>query len=523
MSFYKKLNMIAKKCIKNGLWLYPLSFIVLGTVLFKVAIAPSMKRDICLYASVVPVILFQIHLRTKPSSEAATYEREKAKRPPVQESMLYKLPVGVVFGRWRGRYVCKAIDVDGHITIIGGSGSGKSSAFAIPTLINCIKNKLCHIFALDIKGELHTKSIKNGTSGIYIFDPQDRKHSYGWNPFYRLGEDSTKQEILETMQEIAHSLIPMSSDEKNPFWKLSARSLLTGLMIYFYRNGNNSFVKVVDQILGNPIKESVLQVKKRAEKDSNEYKYLSQFFDMADETLGGIVSEMSIHITIFSNDQDIRYALQREKCISPETVEDGDVFISIKEEKLTAYNDVLRLIINQQFSFLERRSEDAEIQILFMIDELARIVSAGKLERLMDGARTLRSRHVTLILITQSLESLYTAYSEHEVTDLISNCPYLLVLSATSTKTQKAIIEWCGKYKQTRQSWSGYGLDTRITTSFEDRDIVEPSDLVALPQTGEAILISPNGYNRIQKVPYYKDSFFKPIAEEIKFYNEQED
>lgn len=95
----------------------------------------------------------------------------------------------------------------------------------------------------------------------------------------------------------------------------------------------------------------------------------------------------------------------------------------------------MQLIINQTLSQLEKRPEDSE-PVIFVIDELPRILSAGKLDRLLDGARTLRSRKVCLFLITQSTEALMSAFTENEVADLISNCPYVIVLSASSSKTQ---------------------------------------------------------------------------------------
>ena len=120
---------------------------------------------------------------------------------------------------------------------------------------------------------------------------------------------------------------------------------------------------------------------------------------------------------------------------------------------------------------------------------------------------------------TQSTEALMSAFTENEVADLISNCPYIIVLSASSTKTQKSVCAWCGKYKVRKQSWSGSGKDRKSTISYEEKDILEPVDLMTLQNSGEAILISPYGYNRVQKAPYYKDKILKPMADEIIKYN----
>ena len=197
---------------------------------------------------------------------------------------------------------------------------------------------------------------------------------------------------------------------------------------------------------------------------------------------------------------------------------DYSIYLTIKEEKLSSYHTVLQLILNQTLCELEKRPEDAE-PILFLIDELPRILSAGKLEKLLDGIKTLRSRHVRLMLVTQSLEALCTAYSENEAIDLISNCNYKIILDASSVKTQKMICEWVGKYKERRLSDSN-GKSRQTTTSYEEKDILQPSDLITLAQSGELILISPYGYHRIKKCPYYADRYFKPLADEIMQHNQ---
>ena len=231
--------------------------------------------------------------------------------------------------------------------------------------------------------------------------------------------------------------------------------------------------------------------------------------------------ELSNHINIFASDADIRFALRDNYLkLSPEDIENKiSVFISIKEEKLTSYYDMMQLIINQMLAELEKRREDSH-RVIFIIDELARLVSSGKLERLMDAARTLRSRKVVLFLVTQSMESLMSAYSENEVTDLKDNCAYTVVLSAHSPKTQKMIQNWCGTYKDKRTSWSGDYFNRTAHYSYEEKNIVEPSDLMSLPLSGDLILISPYGYNRISKTPYYSDKILKQLADEVKNYNE---
>lgn len=445
-------------------------------------------------------------------------EKKKAMYPEVPKSLICHVkPQGIVLGKYHQRYVCKEIGDDAHYLIIGGSGSGKSSALVIPTLL---VNQTVPAFVIDIKGELSRLTQKKGDKNVRIFNPNDRM-SYGYDPFCRLTKNSNEQEIYETMQMITFSLIPLSSSVKDPFWKTSARNMLCGLLIYYYKQGKHNLVDIIDVILGKPILETVLDIMKLASPQSVEYRYLVQFSDMAEETLSGVFAEMANNLIIFSNDQDIRFAFKNNpaKCSAKDLKEGYSIYIVIREDKLAAYSHILQCIINQTLEELEKRPENAA-PILLLIDELPRILSAGKLHRLLDASRTLRSRNVRLMLVTQSVEALMTVYTENEVVDLISNCAYKIILDASSQKTQHMVGEWCGKYKEKKKSWNGTGSKQKTGITYEEKPIVEPSDLMTLAQSGDAILISPYGYHRIQKAPYYKDTYLKGLADAVAKHNQ---
>ena len=63
-------------------------------------------------------------------------------------------PCGVVFGKQGESYITKPEDMDGHVLVVGGVGSGKSACVAIPTLRTWRER----VFAIDIKGELYEKT-----------------------------------------------------------------------------------------------------------------------------------------------------------------------------------------------------------------------------------------------------------------------------------------------------------------------------------------------------------------------------
>lgn len=340
--------------LKSGLWLQPVTMVF---IICLMGDAWKQQTLGCLLLSIIPVILLyffrlQGSIKDDPEKPGAMY-------PAVDKELLRQEPRDgdFVIGRYKGQYVCQSIMEDAHYLILGGSGSGKSSCIIIPTLL-C--NPDSSSFVLDIKGELSEKAVKAGDVRIRIFNPQDRGQ-WGYDPFFNLKDSSTEQEQFEVMQSISFSLISLPADLKDPFWKNSARNMLTGLFLYHYRQGRHDMAAIVDEILGRPIADSISDVMEIAKPSSICYKYLVQFSSMTEETISGIFAELANALAIFATDADIRYALSvNPRRVNPRMLEDGcSIFLVIREEKFSSHYNLLQLIINQTLAELEKRPEDA--------------------------------------------------------------------------------------------------------------------------------------------------------------------
>ncbi|MDR0372692.1 MAG: type IV secretory system conjugative DNA transfer family protein [Nitrososphaerota archaeon] len=105
----------------------------------------------------------------KDPHKIAEQTTHAAKNPPVNKQISSAEPRGVFFGTHGNQYVVKSEETDGHILVVGGTGTGKSSCVAIPTLSNWKGT----IFAVDIKGELYANT-KEHRQNIKIFDPENK-------------------------------------------------------------------------------------------------------------------------------------------------------------------------------------------------------------------------------------------------------------------------------------------------------------------------------------------------------------
>ncbi len=404
---------------------------------------------------------------------------------------------GFVFGKLKGHFVTKKEDEDGHILVIGGAGSGKTSCVAIPTLYSWKER----VFAIDIKGELYEKTSKiRGVNNIKVFNPTD-PNAYGYDPYYVLKHTD---DISADARALALSICPLSAEVKDPFWIKSAQNMLTGLIIYFF-NLEMNFSETMELIKSKPIVELIANVM-----DSDDMKAkmeLSQFSGADEKTISGIFTELSNHITVFATNNDLVKALNGEgKTITPQDLENGyDIYCCIPEHKLDQWKDLFSMMVNQFLKSFEKRKEGNQQPILFMIDEFARL---GKIDSITNGLATLRGKKVQIALFVQSKSQLNAIYGKDTAEVIADNCNYKAILKASEPNTQ----EWCSKlvgtYDKLKLSSNvnadmiGFGKGTGQSKTTEEKRIIKPEEFAFMQ---DIVCIFPTGYYRIEKAPYYQD------------------
>lgn len=543
-NFWKWMNRI----FASGIWLQPFSMAALILFFKKVLHGDASYLTVFALSFLPSVYVWSENQRQAASgkedfsiedifhdkpTEYSSPLKMQAMYPQVNPRLLYDTPQGIVLGRTEtGRikkqtaYLCKPMEPgsykDGHVLVIGGSGSGKSSAIIIPSLLSTPDTGM---FCVDIKGELWAKSRRMDDPDVVIVNFQDRS-KFGWDFLYQLNhkDQVTDQDIRECMEDIANSLIPIYAKENAKFWKQSARSLLSGELVGLYKQkGIHNLSELMNEILSRDTKELVAELIDHAAPKAIEVKLLSSFQNLADETLSGVVQEEQENLKIFT-DEDIRYAAEvNPRQANPRMLEEKKaVFLAIPEEKLEPCYNVINLIVSQVFSALIKRPEGS-LPVMVVIDEFARLVSRGPLPYLHNGILlTGRSRNITLILVTQSLAALENAYSKSDVLSMVANCAYLAALDIRDQTTAKTIAELAGTYKERETTWSGSGKTRSTSITYRDRNILEPSDLAHLVQMDEVVLISSEfHYCRVKKCSYFNDPILGPQSDHIQRYNRE--
>jgi type IV secretion system protein VirD4 len=484
-----------------GLWrgglLVPLVIFMVGMLyVWTLDGALSLVVFYAFFAVSLSVWLFINYLNGKPESRNLIdgfkkWNKSVKNTKSTQRIRSFK-PSGVVFGKSKFQYVTKPEDVDGHVLVVGGVGSGKTSCVGIPSLLAWRET----LFCIDIKGELYEKS-RGKRKKIKVFNPL-LDNSFGYDPYYLLRNSENRPQEARA---IAQAIIPLPHEAKEPFWIESAQNLFTACILHYSEDGF-SFLDTMRFIQGTPAKKLIKTLCQNPEIEAKFY--ANNFLDMEDKVLSGIVSEISKNVVPFITDKDLIFALSRKNNITPEDLEQGvDIFIQIPEHLLRQWKNLLTLIASQFLTHFEKRNEQKAKPILFLLDEFPRL---GKIGTMLDGLATLRSKKISICLIIQSLAQLDVIYGKNERKVILDTCAYKAILGATDADTQDYFSQLVGNYDKIitnhGENFNILGLprDKSTNTNEQERRTIKPEEFGVLD---DIVLLTPHGMMRVNKAPYY--------------------
>lgn len=444
-------------------------------------------------------------------------QKRIAMYPKVPPSLLSKEPEGIILGKYKNRYVRIPLSDIYHFCILGASGSGKTSTVLLDTLLANFatgRNDF-QTFCIDLKGEIHEKSTYAYDENVLVCNPSDRT-SCGWDAYYRLHDNPSDDLVIEAIEEISQSLI-ISTNPKDNFFIENARTMFTGLLIYYFKQGEN-FIDSVNKILETETKSLIAEIIENSEPSDLHYKYLAKFAGRKNESIEDCMSEMTTSLSVFGSKSDIKFMFRDNyHKASPYSFSEGkSIFLAIPEHMLESCKTIMRLITVQTLKEMERRSEEETTPILLIIDEFARL---GRMEGIFNALATLRSKKVSVMLAFQSLAQCEVIYSKEETRVLTENCRVKVVCECADGETSKTISGWCGKYRDKKENLTG-GKNRHKSYTYEDKPIVEADDLIRLVKKEEEILvISGVGYLRPKKCYYFKDPKLKALADKVREHN----
>lgn len=409
---------------------------------------------------------------------------------------------GLVFGKKGNQLVAKPNDMDGNVAIFGGAGTGKTASNLIPTLLTYQGNA----FVVDIKpellektGHLHpNKKVLNFITPGLAYDPLAVIDSY------------------TDVVDLAQTLIPISPDIKEPYFKESAQNILASACWEF--KDSKSFSEIAEWLTANKADEIIEQLS--ASEKSETRILINAVAGIKPEQLASLMNELRNTLVVFATDPVLRQLSGKGASISPKDIEENWIYLVLPESKLQVYRRYLSLIVSQFTRYLTQRPEKAQPNVLMALDEFPRL---GFMPAFTDAISTLRSRNVSVMILLQSLAQLDKIYQENGRKVIMDNMHYVVVHNALDNTSQKYFSDRAGaKTAVIKGTTVGAGgsagtIDALFgshSTNYNQQSVplIRPEEFATLEKP--ILYAYKLGIARVDKAYWFNDSRMKSLVEQ---------
>lgn len=468
-----------------------------------------------------------IHYHTDQNPYYQVSYRTKALGKKPDKRLLCKDPQGIILGKADGKYLSIMPGITPgatHTLVLGTSGSGKTSSVLLSTLLARHINKEKYAFLLvDVKGEMLQKGFAPNDK-VAVFNPR-RRDLYGFDFLYDINDKSTESEVIEALRRVIYSLIPLRHIGGDEFWPVAARTVLLGLFLYAWEYQQcYTIPQLVDFALSKNLNTLITDVLAEAEENSVVTRLLSSYGGdcVAEETLGSISSNIGNALQLFSSDANLRYLTREaDRKITPELLEQStSIDLLVEDRDLETYAPILSLAVATCITYLSSPAREKAVtqdpqhsQVMFILDELGRIPEVQGLPSILQIGR---SRGCTVLGCLQSWSSAEDHYGEKVASDMLTNFSYRVFLQAQpESKDVDMAVKAFGKYTEKKKSVNT-GKNKSYSYQFEEKDILQASDLLTLPDKNKVVVLSPYGAYMLSRCQYFRDTRLRKIADQIK-------
>ena len=406
--------------------------------------------------------------------------------PFVKKNLVYRHPAqakGVLFGKKFGLLGYSPEQDEGHILVLGPSGTGKTSALLIPTLRSWQGTAL----VVDISGDI---SANVNTPNKIVFDLTS-ENCIPYDVFASIRAVTDETERQERLEQLAYLLLPdkANDSEAGIFFCKNGRKMITAALICYYGMGWE-FIEICEHFLGNDWRSLLNDIAKQNNQTAN--MFISSFAGASEQNTAGCKQAADDALKLFATNEKIKNALRTptsyEQSISPATLETNSVYVYIPEEKLEIYGDLMRIITAQSMEYFSARPKENKQMILFCLDEFA---SFGKLQ-ITPALRRLRKRRIRILVLTQSVSDVDMIYGKDERIAMLGNFKFTVLLGCKDTETQEYFSKMIGEKRTLLPA----------DTSQKPQPLIKPADLAHLEQ--DLFVICDDGAIRLRKNFYFK-------------------
>lgn len=429
-------------------------------------------------------------------------------------------------------YNNKAVNRNSNVCCIGAPGTGKTTGYAWPNLINAG----CTIIDVDPKGE-HLVSVGNRLKelgyeitvlNLTAFDESD-----SYNPFMYIREDEYQRDIENLVDAIFAATDNGSQAKQDAFWENSAKSLLLAIMYYVYfeyPKPSQNFAAVMEikrkacVVTGSPMQASapteadpIFDALKEKNPDHIALRYWKEYGPSSSNVKKDVASTLNSKLSSFNNDGLIRLTRFDDMDIGTLGDRKRAVFLVVSDTD-TSLNFIVSIFYSQLFNTLFTVADRVyrgplPVHVEILMDEFFNIKLPDNFVHVLTS---MRSRNVSASIIIQSLPQLKTLYKGEEWSVVVGGCDVIMSLGVSDMDSAKYLSEMLGAYTldttNGSQSKGQHGNTTKSDQRIK-RELLDASEILRL--SNDYVIVCIRGENPIkdEKINFFKDKSWEPLLQ----------
>ena len=410
-------------------------------------------------------------------------------------------------------------DGEGHVIILGVSGSGKSRRETIPMTMSFIKNRESAVI-VDPKGEIYanTKEMISADYDVHVINFRSlyEPKAEGWNPLYspyilwKKGTPESRHDSEQMIEDLSHVMYRIIKGT-DPFWGNSGRSVFLGAVYSLFELAPSDQINLVsayyliskgDEKFGPSTYIKTLV--DMNEKNENISMQLQSYVTTAAETRGGIRSTFLDGLSVATKSESVRSFLSHDEIhIHELTGEKPTLIYIILPDETPIYDDLAGVLVSQLMNHYVRMAErkyngKLPIRLNILLEELGNIGQAiTNLPHLMSAGR---SRNIRVAFVLQSVSQLVDIYGVSNATTILGNCNVRIAFRVNNLDTLTELSKMCGDKEVTCEGHIAH------------EPLITPYQLSAM-ETGQALVMISGRTKFITWLPDFREmsiSRYKP-------------
>lgn len=345
-----------------------------------------------------------------------------------------------------------------HTLITGGTGSGKTNC--LHHLISSIRKNKSKAIVVDTTGAFVSKYYREGKDKI--LNPFDDR-GVDWSPW---AECKSKYDF----EEIAESFIPLSNNDSEEYWRKSARSLFSSLLI---KVETRSISELVQRSLYSSLKDLADFVKGTK---------AAAHIDLSSEkTAGSIRSVASSYLNCLEYLNDSATSFSIKDWIKDE--DDSFLFICCKPSQRSSISPLLSTWISVSVRGILDLEPSRSRKVWFILDELPTLNKVKGIETLLTEGRKYGACAVLALQSPSQLDSIYGTNTSRIIT---GNCATKIVFAEHDPEIAERISRVFGTSEKAEYnegiSYGANEVRDGVTLSYQKKrePTVSPDEIQSL-------------------------------------------